>query len=208
MNIARYANLVLLIPFWMVFSSSSVSATAWGKSDSICSKFALQNNSWGIVRNLREVWSSIPDSSWRQKQRYKRDCIRCVRRYLRRKGGGWSLVRFQCRWSLSCSIGMFWSNTRTRSEMSWSHVNHSDLTVYPPSSPLNASQYYQPAKFQRRAEAEEKQKELEELRKRINTNKTKIAKWCTGAYFYYGSRWFATTVCLWIDNDLLRTSGM
>mmetsp|Transcript_108244 Transcript_108244/g.303199 ORF Transcript_108244/g.303199 Transcript_108244/m.303199 type:complete len:129 (-) Transcript_108244:333-719(-) len=36
--------------------------------------------------------------------------------------------------------------------------------------------YYQPAKFQRRAEAEEKQKELEELRRRINANKTKIAK--------------------------------
>mmetsp|Transcript_80774 Transcript_80774/g.234274 ORF Transcript_80774/g.234274 Transcript_80774/m.234274 type:complete len:129 (-) Transcript_80774:728-1114(-) len=36
--------------------------------------------------------------------------------------------------------------------------------------------YYQPAKFQRRAEAEEKQKELEELRKRINANKSKMSK--------------------------------
>lgn len=35
-------------------------------------------------------------------------------------------------------------------------------------------QYYQPAKFQRRADAEEKQKELEELRKRISVNKTKM----------------------------------
>ena len=31
--------------------------------------------------------------------------------------------------------------------------------------------YYQPAKFQRRAEAEEKQKELEELRKQIARRK-------------------------------------
>jgi pre-mRNA branch site protein p14 len=36
--------------------------------------------------------------------------------------------------------------------------------------------YYQPAKFQRRAEAEEKQKELEELRKRVNANKARMAK--------------------------------
>ena len=35
--------------------------------------------------------------------------------------------------------------------------------------------YYQPAKFQRRAEAEEKQKELEELRRRVNANKAKMA---------------------------------
>jgi pre-mRNA branch site protein p14 len=35
--------------------------------------------------------------------------------------------------------------------------------------------YYQPAKFQRRAEAEEKQKELEELRRRVNATKAKIA---------------------------------
>lgn len=38
------------------------------------------------------------------------------------------------------------------------------------------TKYYQPAKFQRRAEAEEKQKELEELRKQINANKSKLAK--------------------------------
>ena len=37
------------------------------------------------------------------------------------------------------------------------------------------SQYYQPAKFQRRAETEEKQKELEELRKRIGASKAKMA---------------------------------
>lgn len=37
------------------------------------------------------------------------------------------------------------------------------------------SQYYQPAKFQKRAEAEEKQKEVEELRKRINANKQRAA---------------------------------
>ena len=36
--------------------------------------------------------------------------------------------------------------------------------------------YYQPAKFQRRAEAEEKQKELDELRKRISANKAKLPK--------------------------------
>mmetsp|Transcript_134934 Transcript_134934/g.200749 ORF Transcript_134934/g.200749 Transcript_134934/m.200749 type:complete len:133 (-) Transcript_134934:232-630(-) len=36
--------------------------------------------------------------------------------------------------------------------------------------------YYQPAKFQRRAEAEEKQKELEELRRRVNANKARLAK--------------------------------
>jgi len=35
--------------------------------------------------------------------------------------------------------------------------------------------YYQPAKFQRRAEAEEKQRELEELRRRVNANKAKMA---------------------------------
>lgn len=35
--------------------------------------------------------------------------------------------------------------------------------------------YYQPAKFQRRAEAEEKQKELDELRRRVNANKAKMA---------------------------------
>ena len=34
--------------------------------------------------------------------------------------------------------------------------------------------YYQPAKFQKRAEAEEKQKELEELRKRVNANKARM----------------------------------
>mmetsp|Transcript_35729 Transcript_35729/g.86463 ORF Transcript_35729/g.86463 Transcript_35729/m.86463 type:complete len:133 (+) Transcript_35729:100-498(+) len=36
--------------------------------------------------------------------------------------------------------------------------------------------YYQPAKFQRRAEAEEKQKELDELRRRVAANKAKLAK--------------------------------
>jgi len=35
--------------------------------------------------------------------------------------------------------------------------------------------YYQPAKFQRRAEAEEKQKELEELRRRVQKKKAQIA---------------------------------
>jgi pre-mRNA branch site protein p14 len=35
--------------------------------------------------------------------------------------------------------------------------------------------YYQPAKFQKRAEAEEKQKELEELRKRVHSKKAQIA---------------------------------
>lgn len=34
--------------------------------------------------------------------------------------------------------------------------------------------YYQPAKFQRRAEAEEKQKELDELRRRVHANKAKM----------------------------------
>jgi pre-mRNA branch site protein p14 len=36
--------------------------------------------------------------------------------------------------------------------------------------------YYQPAKFQRRAEAEEKQNELDELRKRVTANKARMAK--------------------------------
>jgi pre-mRNA branch site protein p14 len=36
--------------------------------------------------------------------------------------------------------------------------------------------YYQPAKFQKRAEAEEKQKELEELRRRVHANKAKMGK--------------------------------
>ena len=35
--------------------------------------------------------------------------------------------------------------------------------------------YYQPAKFQRRADNEEKKKELEELRKQIKARKAKIA---------------------------------
>eukprot|EP00531_Pseudo-nitzschia_arenysensis_P003416 CAMPEP_0116142610 /NCGR_PEP_ID=MMETSP0329-20121206/15002_1 /TAXON_ID=697910 /ORGANISM="Pseudo-nitzschia arenysensis, Strain B593" /LENGTH=102 /DNA_ID=CAMNT_0003637861 /DNA_START=234 /DNA_END=542 /DNA_ORIENTATION=- len=35
--------------------------------------------------------------------------------------------------------------------------------------------YYQPAKFQRRAEAEEKQKELEELRRRVQKKKAQLA---------------------------------
>ena len=35
--------------------------------------------------------------------------------------------------------------------------------------------YYQPAKFQRRAEAEEKQKELDELRRRVQKKKEQIA---------------------------------
>lgn len=35
--------------------------------------------------------------------------------------------------------------------------------------------YYQPAKFQRRAEAEEKQKELEELRRRVQKKKAQMA---------------------------------
>ena len=34
--------------------------------------------------------------------------------------------------------------------------------------------YYQPAKFQRRAEAEEKQKELEELRRRVQKKKVQL----------------------------------
>ncbi len=34
--------------------------------------------------------------------------------------------------------------------------------------------YYQPAKFQRRAEAEEKQKELEELRRRVQKKKSQM----------------------------------
>jgi len=34
--------------------------------------------------------------------------------------------------------------------------------------------YYQPAKFQRRAEAEEKQKELEELRRRVQKKKAQM----------------------------------
>ena len=36
--------------------------------------------------------------------------------------------------------------------------------------------YYQPAKFQKRAETEEKQKELEELRKRVTANKARLAR--------------------------------
>lgn len=36
--------------------------------------------------------------------------------------------------------------------------------------------YYQPAKFQKRAEAEEKQKELEELRRRVTANKARMGK--------------------------------
>jgi pre-mRNA branch site protein p14 len=36
--------------------------------------------------------------------------------------------------------------------------------------------YYQPAKFQKRAETEEKQKELEELRRRVTANKARLAK--------------------------------
>ena len=36
--------------------------------------------------------------------------------------------------------------------------------------------YYQPAKFQRRAEAEEKQKELEELRRRVQKKKAQMAR--------------------------------
>jgi RNA recognition motif-containing protein len=35
--------------------------------------------------------------------------------------------------------------------------------------------YYQPSKFGRRAEAEEKEKDLTELRKRVQQQKTKIA---------------------------------
>lgn len=35
--------------------------------------------------------------------------------------------------------------------------------------------YYQPAKFQRRAEAEEKQRELDELRRRVNVNKARMS---------------------------------
>ena len=44
--------------------------------------------------------------------------------------------------------------------------------------------YYQPAKFQRRAEAEEKQRELEELRRRVNANKAKMA--AKGDYSWMG----------------------
>jgi pre-mRNA branch site protein p14 len=36
--------------------------------------------------------------------------------------------------------------------------------------------YYQPAKFQKRAEAEEKQKELEELRRKVQAKKAQDAK--------------------------------
>jgi pre-mRNA branch site protein p14 len=36
--------------------------------------------------------------------------------------------------------------------------------------------YYQPAKFQKRAQVEEKQKELDELRKRVQQHKTRLAK--------------------------------
>ena len=35
--------------------------------------------------------------------------------------------------------------------------------------------YYQPAKFQKRAEAEEKQKELDELRRRVQANKARMS---------------------------------
>lgn len=35
--------------------------------------------------------------------------------------------------------------------------------------------YYQPAKFQRRADAEEKKKELEELRRQVKAKKAQIA---------------------------------
>jgi len=35
--------------------------------------------------------------------------------------------------------------------------------------------YYQPAKFQRRADAEEKKKELEELRRQIKLKKSQMA---------------------------------
>merc|ERR1719215_1900399 len=36
--------------------------------------------------------------------------------------------------------------------------------------------YYQPAKFQRKIEAEEKQKDLEELRRRVKKKKAQIAR--------------------------------
>jgi pre-mRNA branch site protein p14 len=36
--------------------------------------------------------------------------------------------------------------------------------------------YYQPAKFQKRAQLEEKQKEVDELRKRVQQHKTRLAK--------------------------------
>jgi pre-mRNA branch site protein p14 len=36
--------------------------------------------------------------------------------------------------------------------------------------------YYQPAKFQKRAQVEEKQKELDELRKRVQQHKTRLGK--------------------------------
>ena len=36
--------------------------------------------------------------------------------------------------------------------------------------------YYQPAKFQKRAEMEEKEKELQELRKRVQQQKAKLGK--------------------------------
>jgi hypothetical protein len=36
--------------------------------------------------------------------------------------------------------------------------------------------YYQPAKFQKRAEAEEKQKELEELRRKVQAKKAQASK--------------------------------
>ena len=42
--------------------------------------------------------------------------------------------------------------------------------------------YYQPAKFQRRAEAEEKQKELEELRRRVQKKKAQIFMFSCQAY--------------------------
>jgi hypothetical protein len=35
--------------------------------------------------------------------------------------------------------------------------------------------YYQPAKFQRRADAEEKKKELEELRRQVKAKKAQMA---------------------------------
>ena len=36
--------------------------------------------------------------------------------------------------------------------------------------------YYQPAKFERRAEAEEKKRDLEELRRRVAANKARLSK--------------------------------
>jgi pre-mRNA branch site protein p14 len=36
--------------------------------------------------------------------------------------------------------------------------------------------YYQPARFQKRAQVEEKQKELDELRKRVQQHKTRLGK--------------------------------